>query len=31
MFEECKYDKFEFISRIKTMAEETKRRVDARL
>lgn len=31
MFTECKGDKFEFISKIKEFAAETKGRVDARL
>lgn len=31
MFEDCNFDKFEFINKIKAIAEETKHRVEARL
>lgn len=31
MFEDCKGDKFEFIKRVRDLAAETKKRVDARL
>lgn len=31
IFEDCKGDKFEFINKVKEIAAETKRRVDARL
>lgn len=31
MLEECKGDKFEFINRVKEVAAETKKRVDARI